>query len=483
MRRLIYKAEGRPGSGKTETVLQALPMLTGKGSRVVIALPTIALIAEVEQRIDDLGLACKRIDSSTDTNANKVRVVDKLNTALIHEKHSILLCTQQSMQNVNPESLSGWTLIIDELPKVVSYIDYSFDENETNRLFVHLEEVDKKLSIKDGHEADLKQIMKSDCDGVRGGTSSTWSNAVLDIFRLLLLRLDVFIEALDKSGNRLVRAVEEISSWWSIFSVADEVHVLAANVVGEFEVFAQIHGFEFEQSVFTPPAGAYECPITIYPMVRQASRFSQTKMIARTEQGRNIDLVLRTALANTGSTPLLSANKWGELHSTPNVHYLPKDNRGLNQYSNATEAIALFGGNPSRADKLNLQYLAGKYGLSNDTIENAFITTRLLEPSLQFVTRTAIRNPGNTKPIRLFVQDERVANYLVSSYLENAKVDWSLSECLPRKEDKREVDQESKALVLSLFAQGMSARQISRETELHRATVTKIKFQAQQQAA
>lgn len=483
MRKLIYKAEGRPGSGKTETMLQALPMLMRKGSRIVIALPTIALIAEVEQRIDAIGLACKRIDSSTDTGANRIPVVDKLNAALKYEKHSILLCTQQSMQKVNPESLSGWMLIVDELPKVVSYIDYSFDENETNRLLFHLEEIDKRLLIQDGHEADLEKFVTSGSNGVRGGTSSTWSDAALDIFRLLLLRLDVFIETLDKSGNRLIRAVEEIDSWWSIFSAADEVHVLAANVVGEFELFAQVHGFQFEQSAFTPSAGAYECPITIYPMVKQGSKFSQVKMIEKTDQVRHLDLVLRTALDNVTSTPLLSANEWGKLHKTPDTYYLSKDSRGLNQYSDATEAIALFGGNPSRADGLNLQYLAGKYHLPYELFEGAFITTRLLEPSLQFVTRTSIRMLGNTKPIRLFVQDERVANYLVGSYLENAKVDWSLSECLPKKKDKREVDPESKAYVLSLFAQGMSARQISRETELHRATVTKIKLQCQQQAA
>ncbi len=477
MRKLIYKAEGRPGSGKTETMLQALPMLMRKGSRIVIALPTIALIAEVEQRIDAIGLACKRIDSSTDTGANRIPVVNKLNAALKYEKHSILLCTQQSMQKVNPESLSGWMLIVDELPKVVSYIDYSFDENETNRLLFHLEEIDKRLLIQDGHEADLEKFVTSGSNGVRGGTSSTWSDAALNIFRLLMQRADVFIEAVDKSGNRLVYAVEEIDNWWSIFSAADEVHVLAANVVGEFELFAQIHGFQFEQSVFTPPAGAYECPITIYPMVKQGSKFSQTNMIERSEQGRNLDLVLRTALDNTGSTPLLSANKWGKLDNTLNVHYLSKDNRGLNQYSDATEAIALFGGNPSRADKLNLESLAGKYGRPYDSFENAFITTRLLEPSLQFVTRTAIRNPGNTKSIRLFVQDERVANYLVGSYLANAKVDWSFSECLPTKEDRRKIDPDRRQVVLGLLAQGMSENRINRETGISRTTIRKWKDQ------
>ncbi|MCY1300361.1 hypothetical protein D9M70_499230 [compost metagenome] len=130
----------------------------------------------------------------------------------------------------------------------------------------------------------------------------------------------------------------------------------------------------------------------------------------------------------------------------------------------------LFGGNPSPSDSRGLEYLNAQY---EQDFEAAFITTRLLEPSLQAVTRTALRRSDNISPIRLFVQDERVARYLVETYLPDAVIDWSLSEVIPVKPDGRKKQHPQHAQVLGLLAQQVAVKEIARQTNVSAKTIRK----------
>ncbi|WJN48288.1 DEAD/DEAH box helicase family protein [Pseudomonas asiatica] len=473
--KVIFAATGAPGSGKTESVLQALPALLAAGKHIVIAFPTVNLINEIAQRIEQLHLAYKRIDSVS--NIDSRQVVNELNDALECKEYSIVLCTHTSIKNVEPRNLAGWDLVIDELPQVVNYFSYYFDEAEVNNLFTHLEQVKKQLVIRGDHQGDLQRIV-----GVNGDITSTWSDGVRNIFRLILSDEVVFIEGLDNNRKRLVWCVEIVLSWWRIFATASKVDVLAANIAGDFKLHSELNGFQFKQSEFAPSASTCKCPVTIYPLIRKGSKFSKRVALGDVGQElRPIDLMLDTALKNCANTPLVSANNWSNLENRRDIRFMSKESRGLNQYSDATDAILLFGGNPSPAEIMCLKDLAGKHELSYDVFFESFITTRLLEPSLQCVARTALRKPDNIERINLFVQDERVLKYLTESYLQHAIVNWSLSDCLPSKADGRYTDPDQKQRVLDLVSQGMSDSRINRETGVSRTTIRKWK--AQQQAA
>jgi len=460
----IHTAIAHPGAGKTEALLTKLPSLIAEGKRIVLALPTLVLSDAITERASAMGTSFRTID-----HRNGELVASELMAALRIKQDSFLICTQEAIRRVQPPLLRGWMLVVDELPSVVDFPDYALNPIELERVFDYTEERDGQLWIKDGLEQSIRDQVSTNRADAMGTECSTLGASAAHVFRLLLSGVDVFIDQPQVNGKRHIRAVEEFLDWWRIFSHAEEAHVLAANVSGsEFELFAHVHGFAFSLSMFTPEQSGYTSTITIYPLMPKGQTYSRAKMQSKHDKERLIDLVLRTTLKQTKTTPLLFGSKWARLERTRNVQYVPKDCRGLNSYDTATEAILLFGGNPSPADALGLEFLRKQYG---EDFSAAFVTTRLLEPSLQAVTRTAIRCKGNTDHIRLFVQDERVARYLMQTYLPNAEIDWSLSEQMPVKPDGRKTQHPKREEVIRLLDDGLAIKSIARLCDVTAKTI------------
>ena len=454
----IYTAIAAPGAGKTEALLSKLPAIQKAGKLVVLALPTIVLIDHIAERASQASVPFRIVD-----HRNGELVAPELEAALRDKRESFIICTQEAVRRVQPSLLREWILILDEVPKVVDYPDYALNPTELSRVLDYTEEASGQLWIKEEFKQDVRdQVSTNHADSV-GIDCSTLGTSAAHIFRLLLSEVAVFIDQPQKDGIRHVRAVEEFLDWWGILSFADEAHVLAANIAGgEFELLAQLHGFTFKTSMFTPEARHYTSQVTIYPIMPKGQIFSKAKMIADQENNKLYDLALDTILKETSSKPLLFANAWVRHKEKGRVQQVQMDCRGLNGYDSATEAILLFGGNPSPSDMKGLEYLSRTYGQDLQVMRAAFVTTRLLEPSLQAVTRTAIRRMDNRSSIRLYVQDERVAQYLMKTYLPHAVVDWSLSKKIPVKLDGRRKEHPQKQAALALVKKDVSDKEIAR---------------------
>lgn len=463
----IYTAIAAPGAGKTEALLASLPAIQKAGRLVVLALPTLVLIDHIAERASRASIPFRIVD-----HRNGELVAPKLEAALRDKHDSFIICTQEAIRRVRHSLLRGWTLVIDEVPKVVDYPDYALNPTELSRVLDYTEEASGQLWIKEEFKQDVRdQVSTNRADSV-GIDCSTLGTSAAHIFRLLLSDVAVFIDQPQEDGIRHVRAVEEFLDWWSILSFADEVHVLAANIAnGEFEVFAKLHGFTFKMSVFTPEARQYTSPVTIYPIMPKEQNFSKRKMTASHGDSKLYDLALDVILKETDTKPLLFANKWGRPKQKSQVQQVPLDCRGLNGYDSATEAILMFGGNPSPSDNSGLEYLSNKYGQDLQVMQTAFVTTRLLEPSLQAVTRTAIRRMDNTNPIALFVQDDRVVRYLMESYLSDAVIDWSLSEKIPVKPDGRNKLHPERHNALALYQDKVPIKEIARRASVSPKTI------------
>lgn len=471
----IYTAIAAPGSGKTEKLLSKLPDMLSAGTRLILALPTLVLSDEISERARSKEIRCWPIDH----RAGEI-VVPSLGKALKDEAYNFIICTQESLRRVEPHLLDNWTLVLDELPKVVDYPNYPLTPVELERVLQYTMERDGQLWIPEDQKEVVREQVTTNRGDANGTMCSTLGRSAAHIFRLLLSEVEVFIDQPMPKGERYVRAVEEFKDWWSIVSSAHETHVLAASITNsEFEVFAQAHGFQFEVSEFTPGWRPASSNITIYPVLPREEKFSKQKMRAMHKDGKRlIDVTLARILEHVKSKPLLFANIWAKLNYTPGVIYVPKDCRGLNGYTDTTEAIVLFGGNPSPADKKGLAYLSKQY--SRD-FEESFITNRLLEPTLQAVTRTAVRCSNNTCDIKLYVQDYRVVDYLLATYFPDATVDWSLSKEVPLRRDGRKLDQEMEEKIIHLLSLGTSAAEINRQTKVSRKKIQLIK-EAQQAA-
>lgn len=463
----IYTAIAAPGAGKTEALLNSLPALQEAGRRVVLALPTLVLIDHIAQRASSIDIPFRIVDSR-----GGELVAPELESALREKRASIIICTQEAIRRVQHSLLREWILIIDEVPKVVDYPDYALNPTELSRVLDYTKEASGQLWIKEEFKQDVRDQVSTNRADSLGIDCSTLGTSAAHIFRLLLSGVAVFIDQPQEDGIRHVRAVEEFLDWWSILSQADEVHVLAANIAnGEFEVFAKLHGFTFKASVFTPEARQYTSPVTIYPIMPKEQNFSKRKMTANHGDSKLYDLALGIILKKTDTKPLLFANKWGHPKQKSQVQQVPMDCRGLNGYDSATEAILMFGGNPSPSDYSGLEYLSNKYGQDLQVMQTAFVTTRLLEPSLQAVTRTAIRRMDNTRPIALFVQDDRVVRYLMESYLPDAVIDWSVSEKIPVKPDGRNKLHPERHNALALYQDKVAIKEIARRASVSPKTI------------
>lgn len=474
--KVIHTAVSAPGAGKTQAFISKIPSLLSAGHSIVLALPTLQLTESFVGRLPT-GVPFRVINSATCDH-----VGSNLRGALHQKSSELLITTHQSVFSVKPDLLSGWTLVIDELPLVVDFPAFPFEPSELDQLFVYSEEQDGQLHIREGSAGALETSLAT-FKAVSAGAERTsmLSKDGACIYECLKDKHPVFIDSVMPNGNRYVRAVVE-STCFETFAAAEEVHILAATVAGSlFDEFAQAHGFTYTRSCFTPQFAGYASSITIYPVMPNARIYSKAAVTMATaerdtmdQQGQGellvIDVILKAALQQSTGTPLLFCNNWASFRWLPKetVHKCSIDSRGLNEYQGETDAILLFGGNPSPSDERALEFLAEKY---DRDFRPGFMVTRFLEPSLQAATRTAVRDRSNTKPIHLFVQDGRVADYLTSTYMPHAVIDWSLSEICPVPEDRRTSQDTRRTQVYELFAQGKKNAEIVRLTGVHRNTL------------
>lgn len=465
----IYTAIAAPGAGKTEALLTKLTDLSLAEDRVILALPTLALIDEVSRRAQSKGITCCVIDHRAGEG-----VAMKLENVLSDRMSTFIICTQESLRSIKPTYLCEWTLVLDETPKVVDYPDYTPKPVELERITQYTEERDGQLFIRKGCEDTVREQVATHRRDIKGTDCSTLGQSAAHVFRLLLSKVVVFIGKPLPDGRRHIHAVEEFSKWWSIFTSAKEVHALTASIANsEFEIFAKVHGFEFLDSKFTPrPRSIDSSLVTIFPVVPKGQIFSKRMMLGLHNEEPLLNTVLRRIKELASSPPLLFANEWANYKYTCGVIYAAKDCRGLNAYANITEVAVLFGGNASPAENKSLDYLESKY---KRDFKDAFITTRLLEPSLQAVTRTSVRCHGNTRPINFYVQDSRVVDFLTTTYFPEARIDWSLSTAIPISRDGRKLDDSKEKEILHLLSLNHKIATISKTTGASRKTISKIK--------
>ena len=474
--KVIHTAVSAPGAGKTQALISQISYLLSAGRSIVIALPTLNLTDSFVSRLPS-GISYCVINSSTCDH-----VGSELMTALKRKTSHLIITTHQSIFAVRADMLKGWMLIIDELPPVVDFPAFPFEPSELAQLLVNAVEQDGRLHIREGCAGAIETSLAT-FKAVSAGAERTsmLSKEGARIYECLKDGHPVFIDSEIPNGNRYVRSVVE-SNCWDTFAAAEEVHVLAATIIGsQFDDFAQVHGVTYEKSDFTPAFEGYTSPVTIHPVMPKGRNYSKSAVTMTTHDGSStdqpkqgqllvIDDTLKAVLQRTTGTPLLFSNNWAGFRWLPRgaVHRCSIDSRGLNEYQGETDAILLFGGNPSPSDQLALEFLATKYGR---VFRQGFIVTRFLEPSLQAATRTAVRDRSNIKPIQLFVQDGRVAEYLVSTYMPDAVIDWNLSEICPVGEDRRTTVDARRIQVCELFAQGKKNAEIARLTGVHRNTL------------
>ena len=450
----IYTAIAAPGSGKTQAMIEKLPNYIKRGEKVILALPTRRLNGEILSRMNDFNLTPKVINSD---EVNNKSVSKSIEGTLRNGNENLILVTHEGLKLTNPELLNGWTLVIDETPSPLTLHHDTLGDLEAQQVFRMTDINDNFLTIKPGMITEMRQRVSTYKASKKDQSkASTLSGLEHKLFEALLSKQIIHIEEGLKKGKTVFHfhTIIESNIFQHIWN-AKETHILSATIQGGlFDLFAKRFGLQYKRSPLTPAPFEYSCDITIFPMMN--GMWSKTQALKgecgdsfwlhfANYNGQVIDKVLANAINHTPEEDfLVIANNWtdfGPHYDIPNkkngIDYSPIDCRGLNIYKAKTAASLLFSGRPSPNDQKSLQILSDKYGISRDDLINAWVVTNKLDASLQAVTRTAVRDRENKKPVFLYVQDLQVAEYLKSTHMANAIIDTSLAITPPKKQDNR----------------------------------------------
>jgi hypothetical protein len=272
--------------------------------------------------------------------------------------------------------------------------------------------VEGTLVIKENCKTKIEEQLsryRSDATGMQN--TCTLSEVEASVFEALIEDGWVLVQHHPATATLRLSSIT-LANYASHIQRASECHVLAAKVLGGlFHCYHQALGFCFERSPIQARSEfRYSCPIVIHPLVI-GKRFSKRRVLIdeneheqtkhyglRASQSghQNLDVMVEAAINHTSDRKtLLFANKWARfdwLKGMNNITHCPMDSRGRNDLSDHTDAILVFGGNPSPLDRRCLEHIAQKLELDLSALADSWNADRKLDMSLQAATRTAIRN-------------------------------------------------------------------------------------------
>lgn len=456
-----------PGAGKTYWLINRIAEL--KDQHSILAFPTKILSAEVQRRMEELNMDFNAIDSSTVEGS----VVQCLEETLLNPNHKTLICTHESLRLINPETLHGWTLYIDEVPTTWDCSTYSFTDLSYRKAFE---------SITDVHMAGDKNRLKAkeDCrtliEELANGDDSTLTSDARSILKALLdSRYVVEVDKLDNKLKRTVRIIG-IKHYIPAFDAAEEAVIMGAEVektlLGATLKGAGWYINPIEANI---DFSGYGNSVVIHPFFRNRS-YSKSAALMKAgrlyqdyQEGCLLDAWLKVDVFRIikNRKAILIAHQWcrPELpvpqgHDRSNITFIPIDNRGINEYSEYNIAICLQHGNITPIESRSLttlsELLSIESMISSDEIKEAVKYERFYESTLQSVCRTALRSRTSFSNILLFVQDLDIANFLAVK-IGNCEIDDTLSEDYISPESASRAKRESlKQIAVSLLDQGYS---------------------------
>ncbi|HCL4192403.1 TPA: hypothetical protein N2C35_000322 [Pseudomonas aeruginosa] len=454
MTKIIHTAIAAPGAGKSQALIDQLSHHIKSGEKFAVALPTLTLSDDIINRMKSKGLNPKIINSKDKPG----HTAHSINGTLENGNEDLILITHEGLRLSKPNLLRGYTLVIDEVPEIfdIHHI-FNIRDIDAERIFSETDTDDSQLFIKHGKISKIKEQVGIYRNSQKyENIQSTLSSHELYIFDTLLKGGIVLFDSYTFEGKKYFNfyTAKEKEIFKHIDN-AKQTHILAANIEGGFfDIFAKKHGYQYQKSKFTPKPLEYNCKIKIFPMINEA--WSKGKVLRDSDGNKNdyhqgihnnqiIDKVFMTSINNTPSEKFIAVqNNWGKFSneylpegSETVIEFLDFDCRGINTQRDKTAAILLFSGKPSPNDMKCLRMLATKHSIDIREIVNAWIVKNKLEASLQAVTRTAVRDQSNSKPVFFYVQDQEVAEYLKNTYMPNAVIDNSLALTPPKKQDGR----------------------------------------------
>jgi len=427
-----------PGSGKTTWLIDRLSKINDQYS--VLVFPTKILSLEVQRRLESMNLAHNAIDSSTVEGS----VTQCLEESLNNRNDKIIICTHESLRLINPVSLEGWNLYVDEVPTTWACSTCSFTNLSFHTVFddiVNIVKVGNKdrLIARDDRRSLIAELTSR--------AESTLSNeAQLVMSALLDDRQIVEVDKIDAKHNRVVRIIG-IKNYIPAFAAAVTTVLMGAEIAKTLlGVILKGAGWSISPIEVDLGFEGYGNEVIIHPFFMNKN-YSKTvalmkggKIYQEYQEDCLLDAWLQKDVFRLigRKKAILIAHEWCRPQlpmlknsDSSNVKFIKIDNRGINDYAEYGIAICLQHGNITPIENRSLTPLAELLStideVSADEVKHAIKYERFYESTLQSVCRTALRSKTNSGAILLFVQDLEIAKFLAAK-IGNCTIDETYSE-------------------------------------------------------
>lgn len=418
-------ASAKPGTGKTQSFIKAV----SGSENIVLAVPTKILSEDVRSRFERKGIKATVINSETQQNNIKGCVERELkNTKNIG---SVVIVTQKTLQDINPTYLSGWNVVLDEVPDITNVHTKDIGENLFRDTFDHLITWDENgnVSIQDGKEFDVRiRLLEAGCD-------KSMSTQTLVFSALLKPNAEVKIR-IDKKKNPLKYWVDIIDyhDYKSIIKSCDSFHIMGNAIEKSlFYHYVVANGFEIKVSEYTPAHKPYKMKPTLVPLF-EGKKYSK-RMLLQGGDGERMSYgsvgykaVERALSYIDGEEALFQGNSWMSGPGTfpfkeyENVKVIPSDARGMNTYSSVNYSIHMMHGNPKTNLKNSYTRMLKMMGVDKELGMAVIRHEQSTERTVQGITRT---------PIRKFEEQKQATVHIVPTLEEAKKLEIELGvECI-----------------------------------------------------
>lgn len=405
MKNKLYIHEHPPGSGKTFAMTD---LIKKSDCRVVFAVPTLKLVYEIEQLLDDCMVVNSEIAKKQGQSVSEY---------LFHNKECIdetrVILTTHATLLRHAEYFGDRTLIIDELPLEILQFK-SIWTSQADASFLDL--------IMSSRE----QVAKRLSEYKRG--SSELSDEKAELFDAYLSSEFALekIQGKEKVGYHYAHYTDPKK-----FESFSQIHLMAATVKDTipYLYFTNLCGYEAGTSCddeFLVRGNKMDNKVTIYPLAVYCD--SERDFISREVLEKHFDLmvkIVKDSVEDDVKKQIITiTNKERQKALKEPLELIPTKAHGLNAYKHKTTAAVIYSANPNPYQIPFMEKCSCALGYDKNYLTDAYVNQNVLDVVYQAVTRTCIRVPDDKRDCAFFVPDMRAANFLMER-LPNASIDES----------------------------------------------------------
>jgi hypothetical protein len=423
----VYYDDSYAGAGKTERAIKEMVRVKRK---TLFFTERIESFDELERRINKQAgidgtapIIDKVYSAQTDRLGSVSRQIEALPERHQHHDHVIVIATHAGMLRSDFSAFRDWHVIVDEVPQFVDY------EEKRTHLDAAFFKTHYELEAANGAWCFVRPTPAGSALSIADVLTDQSHNHLAVFHRRVL-------EATPESSNRCV--LVNLPSWdamsdrkvqwcWaSAFTLKELEHFETVTVLGNRfrsdvgALISQKMGLDNIEWEALPRPSAKRCfqfrpvHISYFSETRSASRY-----LFESEAGqvmlREIGARLAKELSGLGHIWTANEREKGST-SAPRPKallqgagmdaskYLTPRQAGTNRHMGVSHAAAIFAAKASP----NLVALLDVLGIDREAWERSVEH----ETILQFVTRTSVRNPDDSSPVRLWVFDREQALYL-----------------------------------------------------------------------